>query len=142
MKSEHGEHGFESKSCQDLSFSLHGKKTLWPRIVKRRKYGETVIKSLFIHWQVGRENSLFILNSVKIGLCFSYVRFNCCCFFQHSVTSFKSQKVTENQEIEFGCGFDDDELSGFSYYFFTNHDGFDNAKHLFHPHPLIWREWI
>ena len=32
-------------------------------------------------------------------------------FFQHSVTSFKSQKVTENQEIRFGCGFDDDELS-------------------------------
>ena len=64
-------------------------------------------------------------------------------FFQHSVTSFKSQKVTENQEIEFGCGFDDDELSWFSYYYFTNyHDGFDNAKHLFHPHPLVWREWI
>ena len=87
MKSEHSLGG-ESKSCQDLSFSLHGKKTLWPRIVKRRKYGETVIKSHDIHWQVGRENSLFILNSVKIGLCFSYVCFNCCCFFnilsQHS----------------------------------------------------------
>ena len=32
-------------------------------------------------------------------------------FFQHSVTSFKPQKVTENKKIRFGCGFDDDILS-------------------------------
>ena len=99
----------ESKSCQDLSSSLHCKKTFWPR--KERKSNSNK-KSYY--WLASKERNFFFLfqnqwNRFVLLIC----AFQLLLFFQHSVTSFKSQIVTENQEIRFGCGFDDDELSWF-----------------------------
>ena len=69
-------------------------------------------KKKFYYSLASRERKFFVYSKFSENRFVLLIRaLQLLLFFQHSITSFKSQKVTENQEIRFGCGFDDDELS-------------------------------